>query len=88
MITYVREVTEGAASLITCKSAGGSCSMTPTLGRQLMTIDSLTANMRPNIKTIFRRLAETCPENAAFLCEFIIAKQIEMNIAETTKDLD
>jgi hypothetical protein len=49
-------------------------------------IDSLTANMRPYIGTIFRNMDEACPEDASVLGDFIIAEQNEMNIADSTKE--
>src|SRR4051812_2118802 len=50
------------------------------------TVESLTANLRPYIRTIFSELAKANPENASLLSDFIIAEQNEQNIAESTKE--
>jgi hypothetical protein len=49
------------------------------LSRQL---DGITANLRPYVKTIVRKMAKTNPENRAILCDHINSELIERNIAE------
>ena len=50
------------------------------------TIDSIMADLGPYMRTIFKELATTNPENASILSDFIIAEQNEQNIAETTTE--
>jgi hypothetical protein len=49
-------------------------------------IDSITSGSKPYFSIALKKLAITCPENCATICEYISAEITEMNIMQSTKE--
>ncbi|HYT02176.1 MAG TPA: hypothetical protein VEL70_04640, partial [Candidatus Acidoferrum sp.] len=48
-------------------------------------IDSITYNQPNYIKRLYKEVANTNPDNASVIYDYIIAEQTEINIKESTK---